>query len=319
MPPSEHELTPSPRRPVRSLAWCGDDLVDFAAGGVRWHLDGSVADARWVPTFRFDAASVSPSGRFAVLNERRGTKAAVLDVRSTAVLRELDRSFHMANGFDNPISFVAIADGTEAIVHCPERFDGLEIDDAATGRRLTSSARRNASDVFHSRLVQSPGGAHLLSVGWIWHPFGVVCVFSLAAALRDPAHLDSEPVLGGPDASVDSATWLDDGAALAVSVGTRLVTLDAETGASRAEAALAAPTGQLYRLPGRGLLATFEHPRLLDPATGSVLREWPGLPTGTHRGPLPPNGVPPPFAVHPTRPWFAVANGDRVTVVRVDD
>lgn len=60
-----------------------------------------------------------------------------------------------------------------------------------------------------------------------------------------------------------------------------------------------------------------EHPREIDPRTGTVLNEWPGLPTGTCTGCLfaSPRQPPVPVAVDGARRRFAVATGSTVTVV----
>jgi hypothetical protein len=69
-------------------------------------------------------------------------------------------------------------------------YNVIEIDELATGKRLTCR-EGEAHDIFHSRLSFSPDGRHLLSAGWLWHPWNVARVFDTARALEDPRSLDS--------------------------------------------------------------------------------------------------------------------------------
>jgi hypothetical protein len=59
---------------IRSLCWRGDQLVDWVGGGRAFASDGTERPARVNYGYRFDAATASPDGRFAVIYERLGTK-----------------------------------------------------------------------------------------------------------------------------------------------------------------------------------------------------------------------------------------------------
>jgi hypothetical protein len=78
----------------------------------------------------------------------------------------------------------------------------IDIEDAETGRCLTDWGPRNPSDVFHSRLQQSPGRTWLASAGWVWHPFDVACLWNLKAVLQDPTVLDRSQVVLTTDEEV---------------------------------------------------------------------------------------------------------------------
>jgi hypothetical protein len=67
-----------PAQGIRSLVWHGDALVDWVAGGKCYQLDGTVIPRHVNYAYRFDAACLSPSGRYAVIYERLGTKGLVL-------------------------------------------------------------------------------------------------------------------------------------------------------------------------------------------------------------------------------------------------
>ena len=70
------------------------------SNGLCWSPDGSVMYHTDSPTgridaYRFDAACVSPSGGYAVIYERLGTKGLLL--RDGVIVREIDRSFYHAS------------------------------------------------------------------------------------------------------------------------------------------------------------------------------------------------------------------------------
>jgi hypothetical protein len=75
---AEDIRTVIPVERVRSLCWDRDELVDWVDGGKRFHLNGSIEDSCVRYGYRFDAACVSPSGSYAVIYERLGTKALLL-------------------------------------------------------------------------------------------------------------------------------------------------------------------------------------------------------------------------------------------------
>jgi Resolvase, N terminal domain len=307
-------------RPVRSLAWQGDDLVDIAAGWRRWRADGGEEHGRVTYAFLFDRALVSPSGRFQVLYAERGTKGLVLE--HGTILREINRSFYCANAYDYPVALGRLPDGREILAHCPEDYNVLEIEELESGRRLTTGPRR-AVDVFHSRLAVSPDGRSLLSAGWLWHPVGTVEVYDPVAALDDPTVLDQHGALREQiDADVEAACWLDSdrllvsghpdeepldgddaGLLAAGELGVWPITRQAWTHRRRIDFRV----GTLLGCQSRAL-ATYGHPKLIDPATQrcwpsglswrpaprrpaiapSRRRSWPSTPTGlAQRSPSP--------------------------------
>jgi hypothetical protein len=78
--------------------------------------------------------------------------------------------------------------------------------------------------------------------------------------------------------------------------------------------------GDLLPMPG-GVLALHGHPRLYDAQDGNLLAEWPDLPSGSadssivwHEAFCGPARV----AVDPAQPRFAVTDGQRVTVIRLE-
>jgi hypothetical protein len=299
--------------PVQSLVWDGDDLVDIVGGWRRWRADGSEEHRRVNYAFPFDRALMSPSGRFQLLYAERGTKGLVLEVGK--VRREINRSFYHANAYDYPAALGRLPDGREILVHCPDAYNVLEIEELGTGRRLTTGAR-HAVDVFHSRLTVSPDGRWLLSAGWLWHPVGTVGVYDLVAAVEDPIVLDRHSVLWDHvGAGVEAACWLD-ADRLLVSGHPDEEPVDSE------DLSLLAPgelgvwslsqqawshrrridfrVGTLLGCQGRAL-GVYGHPRLIDPATATVLAQWPEVATSSKDASYSPQPTPI-VAVHPDDP-----------------
>lgn len=324
---------------VRSLVWDRDELVDWASGGRRFRLDGSVIERRVNIAYPFDAAIQGPEG-LACIYTRLGTKALLL--RDGKLVRELNRSYYYADAYEYPVALVAGPDGRTLVVHCPDAYDRLEIDDALTGERLTRSDARAPKDFFHSRLAANPSSTRLLSAGWVWHPWDAVSFYDLAEALRDPRHLDE--VHGLPHsahfglAEESSAAWLSDDrvviggssepedpeevAELGDTPRLRsngLAVLSAPDGRCLSSAVLGHPPGTMMAVGEAHVICFFEHPRLVELATGSVLREWPELPSGRQTSSITRGlaATQPPLALDPAGRRFAIHHGESITVVEL--
>ncbi len=284
-------------------------------------LDGSMQDSHVRFGYRFDAAQISPSGRFAVIYERLGTKALLL--KEGKVLRELDRSYYQADMYEYPIAFVQRPDGEELIAHCPRDYCRIDIEVAESGECLTDAAVRQPSDIFHSRLARSPGGTYLLSAGWLWHPFDVAGLWRLDAVLGDPTLLDRAAIDVETRDEVSSIAFIDESFLIAglrnieEDAGRhRLAVVRAADGQVLRHLDCADETGVLYPVGPGHVVAFHRYPRLMDTRTGEVLHEWPSLHTGMQASSIVHHLQPlPPLALHPRRCMFAVADADKVTVV----
>lgn len=198
---------------IRSLCWRGDKLVDWVSGCRTFALDGVEQGAAVYYAYRFDAATASPDGRFAVIYERQGTKGLLLD--NGKILRELNRSFYQAAAYEYPVSLFHEPGGRVLLAHCPGDYRRIELEEAETGQALTASSERKPSDFFHSRLAASPNGKRLFSAGWMWQPWSAVLCFDVARGLADPRHLDDGDSVSPFSRSLcfaeeSSACWLDD-------------------------------------------------------------------------------------------------------------
>jgi len=311
---------------VRSLVWHGDVLVDWVDGGRRFTLDGRSHDSGVRYAYPFDAAVTSPSGEFSAIYTRLGTKGLIL--HRGKILREINRSFYHADVYEFPIALIRLEDGREVIVHCPNDYNQLEIDDLATGRSLAGPTERPPSDFFHSRLMGSADGKRLVSAGWVWHPVDVVRLYSLTKAVADPCHLDGKGL--GIDAYAEdgiSAAFLETGE-LAVDLVEELD--QEEPGASTAALHLFDPAlpgtpkvirraerlGTMMAVGDHHLLGLYEHPKLLDLRTGNIVRRWMHIDSGVQKSSIILNDPPPPpIALDHSGRRCAIANADGIDVL----
>jgi hypothetical protein len=276
---------------VRSLVWDGERLVDWASGGQTYLMTGETIPRRVYYSYSFDAAIASPSGEYAVIYTRFGTKGVIL--RRGEVIREINRSFYHANAYEYPVTMLRLGSGREVLVHCPEEYCRLEIEDLESGERLTKGAKRKPSDFFHSRLAASPDGLHLISAGWLWHPVDEVRVYDVSAALDDPSELDGKGYEIDAWAEESSATFDGEGRIIVALNGIELQGAEAEASESselrvfdlkRASDPVVIPnSGRLGTVMAVGhhhLLSLWDHPKLIDVGTGELIRSWPAIQTG---------------------------------------
>jgi hypothetical protein len=292
---------------------------------------GAETPSRVSWAYPFDQAVVSPSCRFHVIYAERGTKALLLD--HGRVARELNRSFYHAADYDYPVALGRLPDGREILVHCPDRYNQLEIDDLESGRRLTGG-ERTPVDVFHSRLAVSPDGRHLLMAGWLWHPYGVGWVFDLERALTDPSALDGRgivPLYQAVDAEVAAACWLDDDRVVMVASTEESLDGDQPEALSPGQLgvwSISAGTW-LHRATiiylvgtmiacGDHIIGLHGHPRLLDLPTDAVTAEWPDVAVSIKSDSYGVTPLPTPVAaLHPDQRRLAVAQPDHIAVIHL--
>ena len=333
---AEHRILTTDRAPVRSLVWAGDDLVDWVAGGARYGLDGAARRGPVNYADRFDSAVASNDGKFAVIYERTGTKGLVL--RDGKILREIDRSFYQASVYEYPVCLWTREDGRSLLAHCPQEYNRIEIDDAETGERLTESSERTPIDFFHSRLQISPGGARLVSAGWVWHPWDAVQFFDIQQALQDPKTLD---LFSGMNPETDhagavqecGACWQDDDRLIVAGYEEEfldevrdnldvpslrpngLAVYDIQRGKVTRSVVLRRHPGTIMAVAEDWALSFYEHPRLVSLVNGEILEEWPDIPSGIQVSSIIRDYRPPPMALDSVNRRFAVAEDDRIHVV----
>ena len=319
---------------ARSLVWAGGALVDVANGWQTIPVDGSPPTRRYTEYGGcFDAAVVSPDGTVIALMSTLGTKGLLLDADGR-LLREVNRSFYHADAYRYPLTLFTLPDGRTGIVHCPEQYNRLEVEDAVSGRRLTTSDRREPNDFFHSRLAVSPSGRYLLNAGWAWHPWDCLRVYDLVRALSEPTVLDScgdvFDLHGVIQAEVSGACFADDDIVvstspeqnepekpddLAPNMMARWSTTQRRFTWRRQ---LQQTAGDLVAIADGVVLSLYEHPRLYDAGTGELMYAWPDLRTGDAAGSIVPSrpvSGPARIAVDDRNHRFAVTDGDNIIVV----
>ncbi|WP_116813539.1 hypothetical protein [Steroidobacter cummioxidans] len=328
IPMLKHQLVEIAAANVQSLAWDGNDLIDWVGGGARYELDGKHAAARVRYAYTFDAAATSPSGEFQVIYTRLGTKGLVL--RRGEIIREINRSFYQADVYEYPLALFCLEDGREVLAHCPDEYCRLELHDLASGERLTDSDQRSPGDFFHSRLAISPCGRYLLSAGWIWHPVDAVHVYDIATALANPSHLDGAGLPLDARADESSATFLDNGR-LAVALdgceidedeipppsARELRIYDLATAAVLASTRPPEKVGSMMAVGAHHLLTLHEHPRLLHIPSNEIIRSWPEIRSGTQISGIlmDRRHLPPPMALDPVNARCAIASSNCIHVL----
>lgn len=152
---------------ARTLAWIEGHLYDVVAGWTPIPLQdaGKPSSIGWFGE-QFDSVALAPRGDLVALMAGAGTKGLLLDPFGF-VEREVNRSYYKAEAYRYPLALFTLPDGQTGIVHCPDEYNRLEIEVAATGERLTAAPGREPSDFFYSRLAVSPSGRYLLSAGWV--------------------------------------------------------------------------------------------------------------------------------------------------------
>jgi hypothetical protein len=314
---------PTQWKGLHSLCWCGDDLVDYAGGLVRYHLDGTQENSRCSYSYRFDRAVGSPDGEYAVLHELLGTKGLIL--KNDSVVREINRSFYHADDYEYPIALFKWVDGRTVIAHCPDEYCRLEIEDIETGEKMVSRTSKSV-DFFHSRLQVSPKSSYLLSAGWIWHPFDAVLVYEIAAAVQRPEILDEgwKDFTGDAPEEVSTATFLDDSRIILAgqddttdeSIPTMAV-YDLKSKTMSPKIKLQEPLGTFMAL-GDYLVGFFEHPKLIDIRTGQIVQKWTDIESGNQHGSiLRGAAIPPQIALDPQNKRFAVGTKEKIIVVQL--
>ncbi len=173
------QLVEIPWPGAATLMWDGDEILDITTGR-RGNFAGPLIGPLINMGYRFDRAIGLRRGgvHWGAAYTNRSTKAVL--TKDGFVHRELNRSFYFAEAYDYPITIGADAAGRVVVIHCPNEFDVLEIEDAETGTVLDSLKSKDME--FHSRLHLSADGRLLIDAGWFWHPWCGAVVFEIAQA-----------------------------------------------------------------------------------------------------------------------------------------
>jgi hypothetical protein len=339
-----------PAENVRSLCWLDDTLIDWVDGGKVYQLDGKFHFGRYGYAYRFDAAKVSPSGSFAVIYENYGTKGIIVD-REGEILRQINRDFYHADDYTYPIALFCLPDGREAIVHCPNSYCQLEIEDILTGDKLTYDSQRQTVDIFFSRLAVHSNGQYLLNNGWVWSPWDILSIYDISQVLTNPSLLDDWKGIApqtaaeicnavfGIDLSVllvtseETNSEEEDGEEeerladpLWYSGAHSLAVYDLQTQQYRSIVRIEDNTetiGDLMPISERYVVAFYDYPKLIDLTTGKIVWCWSKIALGK---PLSNVGVTNKYCNRPiakiaidiNNSRFAVASESEIAIVQIN-
>jgi len=313
--------------PIRSLTWVGDELIDFA-GGFRKisSTTGAITHASVNYAYPFDAVTTTADGQFAALYQRFGTKCLLLS--RGQIVRELNRSFYHANAYEYPIAFLNNGTDPLRIIHCPDEYNILQIEDFETGEIVTWKDDK-PTDFFHSRLSASPDNRWLLSAGWIWHPLDSIELFDLS---QTPYERYSPSWTGNiGDVGLwefNNATFLPNSTLLLSGTGDEeqedasdaisIVAFDLGTMSVKSKASIETPTGSLFPVSDSHALAFYDFPRLLNVNTGAVIQSWPMIATDKRNSSIGYHDIKAHIAVDAPNQRFAVATDEAIFIVNID-
>jgi len=332
MTPSFKEIAIIEARGIRSLAWQEDQLVDWVGGGTRFQLDGSTTRAKVNYAFKFDSVYPSACGKYSVIYENLGTKGVLLN--DGKIIRELNRSYYQAHVYEYPVCFAKLDSEREVLIHCPDEYNRIEIEDLQTGERLTKCDKRTPMDFFHSRLAASPNGRFLLSAGWVWHPFDTVAVYDITESIGQPTSLDSSTLFPSQSTEVSSAAFLDnEHLLLSTSDETfaddnfkinelrpRTVSLwNLSKQEIESQVDVAETVGSLMPINRDYAIGFYETPKIISLKSGEIITRLNELKTGSQTSSIIHHvDTVPPIAVDIANHRFAVADDKEIHVIEVD-
>jgi hypothetical protein len=307
---------------VKSLCWHGDELVDWAMGGVRYRLDATSTDMRVSFRYKFDKAVALPNSDYSVIFESRGTKGLILnDLR---LVREINRSYYCAEAYEYPVVLFRLPNGRAVIAHCPDEYNQIEIEDIETDERLSTRTGEPA-DFFHSRLQVSPDGRYLLSSGWQWSPFDSIALYEVEKVLVAPSLLDdgiTYPRVDDEILEIHSAAFNDDENLVFSTViendeSPAVGIFNISESRVKQFARVTETVGTIMPL-GEFVVGFYEHPKLIELSTGKILYRWEELSTGKQNSSIIRNlDAIPPIALDPARKRFAVVSSETITVIEL--
>ncbi len=173
-----------------------------------WTLPAYPIAERVSYTCPFDRVIVSPDRKYAFLYQALGTKGVILR-KDGKVFREMNRSFYHSKVYEYPAVFWKRKDGKTYLIHCPQEYNRLEIQNVETGEILSDIPGRKPEDAFHSRLLIGPDNRTLLSRGWYWHPWDFVEAFDLEECCKNPKLLDRSTWTPKVQKEIHGASFID--------------------------------------------------------------------------------------------------------------
>ncbi len=286
---------------MQTISWLDDKLVDWASAGTSYSLDGTTTQLnKYHFAFSFDSAITSQDGQYAFIYKRLGTKGLLL--KNGEVLREVNRCYYHAETYEYPVAFVTLKDKTY-LVHCPLDYCRLDFEDVETGELVTNTKDRKPQDIFHSRLEVSPNNKHLMSKGWVWHPWEVIELFDTLACLANPTLLDKGKSIPNNRTEICSASFIDNERILACSSQEEQLDNEKEepippshfaiwnfkTNKVSKAIKIKSEFGNLLAIDEKYCWDIYKYPKILNLETGEVVDKIEELSTGLQQSSIIPN------------------------------
>lgn len=124
---------------------------------------------------------------YVCISQKNGLQGMVINLSDSKFQKHLSRIDYQAEHCLFPIAFYKKENQT-FLIHGTEwnRLDitCLETDELLTSRIVDYETESNYFDYFHSSLLVSPDAKHFTSNGWVWHPCGVITVYSTDKFLK---------------------------------------------------------------------------------------------------------------------------------------
>jgi hypothetical protein len=192
-----------------TLSWHLDRVVDWVYAGKSYNMKGEFEQmGLYHLAYSFDSVINSQCGKYSFVYKRLGTKGIIL--KKGEILREINRSYYYAEEYEYPAAFITLENGRVLLAHCPSNYCRIDFEDIETGELITNSANRKPdADIFHSRLEVSPDNKHLISKGWLWHPWDTLCLYDIHNCIKTPSLLDELPQIPGIKVEVCTASFID--------------------------------------------------------------------------------------------------------------
>jgi hypothetical protein len=200
---------------------------------------------------------------------------------------------------------------------------------------LSAPKTGEIESLFHSRLAANSTGTRILSAGWFWHPFDCISVFDLKTSSDGLLHFERSDGCCNVGVEISNATFRRDGYLLIASNKTAedfnedepgdrfrpgsiaVIDLDAQRTVSIAR--VDEDVGTMFPVGSKYILSCYDHPKLIELATGQVLQTWPDVKSGKQSSSIIWHiELPPSIAFDETNGRLAVAAEDHISVISLN-
>jgi hypothetical protein len=125
---------------LKTLDWFEGKVVDWNSAGTQYSVDGEKKQLQKYH-FRFtcDSSISSDDGEYVLIYQKLGTKGLLL--KNGELIREINRSYYHSSVYEFPAAFLTYKERVY-LVHCPNEYCQLDIEDVETGEIITNKIER---------------------------------------------------------------------------------------------------------------------------------------------------------------------------------